>query len=204
MTSPSVRRLAELTETIGEAGDSPDWPALSAAYGHGFPTDYRDFVAAFGEGSFNQGGVMVTLPQLDRDTGWPVDRLPDDTAADPIMQLWRRPEEAGRHCLRDMLLWGETSSADVLCWLTEDPDPDRWPVAVWSRGEGTWELYEDGMAGFLARLFTAGYDHNPVSTATVWGRPPRFLHTREEARLSEAGLDPWTGEPDPFAGMEYD
>jgi hypothetical protein len=36
----------------------------------------------------------------------------------------------------------------------------------------------------------------------LWGKQPAtFLTWREEQRLLKEGLDPWTGEPDPFAGM---
>ncbi|MFG1807352.1 hypothetical protein [Streptomyces sp. NPDC049040] len=202
MTVPSVRRLAELVPPGDGAGDRLDWARLKQEYGHGFPADYRDFVAVFGEGSFNTDAVMVAVPRTAGAAGWRVGRIPAETVADPDMQSWRQP--GPRHHLGGILVWGGTDTADVLGWLTEDPDPDTWPVAVWSRDTGEWALYEGGMADFLVRLFSAGHDTNPIGTNVGGGGPLRFLNAREEARLTGLGLNPWTGEPDPFAGVTYD
>jgi hypothetical protein len=74
-------------------------------------------------------------------------------------------------------------------------------VAVWNHGDG-WSVLHCRMVEFLVRLFCAELDRCPIAGTSVWGNTsPRFLHVREEMRLREAGLDPWTGEPDPCAGM---
>ncbi|MEV5943425.1 SMI1/KNR4 family protein [Streptomyces sp. NPDC051994] len=200
----SVQRLMGIVQHSDESGDVVDWEALQGHYGAGFPTDYREFTEFFGEGSFNEDGIMVPIPRSTPGQQWRTHRLPDDTIASPDMQNWARPELAGRHSLSDMLVWGSTGGADVLCWLTEDRNPDMWPVAVWSRDDASWELYECGMAEFLVRVFTADFGRCPLSDLSVWGRPVRFLHAREEERLRGEGLNPWTGEANPFAGMEYD
>lgn len=54
-----------------------------------------------------------------------------------------------------LLVWGTTLNADFLFWLTEGPDPDRWPVVVWFRGRGpdeAWQRFDQGMAQFLLDL----------------------------------------------------
>ncbi|GGP78273.1 hypothetical protein [Streptomyces melanogenes] len=202
--SSAVQRLAVFVNHSDEAGDTLDWAALAHAYGHEFPVDYQEFVAALGEGSFNEDGLMVAIPRALQDEHWRVHRLPEDAVTAPDMQSWAQSEHAGRHSLRDMLVWGGTSAADVLCWLTEESSPDQWPVAVWSRASAAWEVYECGMVEFLTKVFAAEFEKCPVSDAAVWGTRPKFLHVREEDRLREAGLNPWTGEPDPFAGMQYE
>ncbi|WP_374985674.1 hypothetical protein [Streptomyces fradiae] len=66
-------------------------------------------------------------------------------------------------------------------------------------------LYDRGMVEFLTRLLHADFDACPMTDVSIWGDPaPLFLHPREEDRLREMGLDPWTGEPDPFAGTQYE
>ncbi len=54
-----------------------------------------------------------------------------------------------------LLEWGGNLNGDRCFWLTEDPDPDRWPVVVWFRGEvasRSWRREEGGMAAFLLRV----------------------------------------------------
>ncbi|MDH2387248.1 hypothetical protein QCN29_00295 [Streptomyces sp. HNM0663] len=61
------------------------------------------------------------------------------------------------------------------------------------------------MVEFLLRIFRADFPKCPISDTSLWGNfNPRFLHIREEQRLWDAGLDPWTGEVDLIAGTEFD
>ncbi|MFI1169962.1 SMI1/KNR4 family protein [Streptomyces melanogenes] len=202
--SSAVERLAVIVDHSDGAGDILEWVALEHAYGHEFPVDYQEFVAALGEGSFNEDGLMVAIPRVPQDERWRVHRLPDDTVTAPDMQSWAQSERAGRYLLRDILVWGGTGTGDVLCWLTEESSPDQWPVAVWSRASAAWEVYECGMVEFLIRVFTAEFEECPISDVAVWGTRPQFLHALEEERLREAGLNPWTGALDPFAGLQYE
>ncbi|WP_406466421.1 hypothetical protein OH738_39900 [Streptomyces hirsutus] len=82
------------------------------------------------------------------------------------------------------------------------PNPDQWPVIVW-RGHGNprWALFNCGRAEFLRRLVTAEFDACPLSDLSLWGRVGAFVHHEEQERRFHAGLDPMTGEPDPYAGM---
>lgn len=47
--------------------------------------------------------------------------------------------------------WGTTSNGDVLFWLTAS-QPDRWPVVINECRTDNYELYEEDMTGFLAKL----------------------------------------------------
>ncbi|MEV1007135.1 hypothetical protein [Streptomyces sp. NPDC049881] len=61
---------------------------------------------------------------------------------------------------------------------------------------------ECGMVSLLLEIFTAELGENPLSGTALWGKDlVRFLHQRDEEALRTQGIDPWTGEPDPFAGM---
>lgn len=67
-----------------------------------------------------------------------------------------------------LLAWGESSmDGDVLYWLTEDPDPDRWPVVMWARGPATTYRFEGGMVEFLAAVLAG---EHPDITWLAWPR----------------------------------
>ncbi|WP_431676676.1 hypothetical protein [Kitasatospora sp. KL5] len=100
-----------------------------------------------------------------------------------------------------ILAWGVTSGADIFCWYTADPDPDRWPVLVCGRHtRDGFTLYACGMAEFLRRVLLDEFEEYPLSI-DVRGGEPTFVHWLEQQRRWKAGLDPHTGEPDPFADM---
>ncbi|GGZ90461.1 SMI1/KNR4 family protein [Streptomyces echinoruber] len=199
----------QLQETVsllregGDAGDTVDWEAAAAELGvPGFPDDYREFVAAFGAGSF-EDSLFVSVPRPGNPTApLAVGRLPEDALQDDGMSVWQDPA-VSRHRLQDMLVWGRTNGADALCWVTSGPEPNRWPVAVWARQNGGWAIHACGMAEFLLRVLRAEFAECPLSVTTLWGRgTARFLNFRDEERLLDEGIDPWTGEStDPFAGL---
>lgn len=198
--------LAQLKEVVsflhegGAAGDVVDWQTEAADLGvASFPRDYQEFVAAFGAGSF-EDIFFVSIPR----SGTPAAPLTVGWLPDPgAMDDWQDPRARSRYLLADMLVWGQTSGADTLCWVTTDPDPQRWPVAVWARQDGGWAIYECGMVEFLLRVLRADFAACPLSVTTLWGRGnARFLNFRDEERLLDEGVDPWTGEStDPFADL---
>ncbi|MGW4804485.1 hypothetical protein [Kitasatospora sp. NPDC004272] len=65
--------------------------------------------------------------------------------------------------------WGDTDGADTLAWIAVDPDPDRWPVVVWSRSKGQWLVQECGMAEFFVGPFTGELARCPLSDRSLWG-----------------------------------
>ncbi|PZG02317.1 hypothetical protein [Micromonospora deserti] len=101
-----------------------------------------------------------------------------------------------------LIAWGVSAGADILCWDASGVDPDAWPVLVWNRDDTVWRRYECGMVEFLQRVLAAEFDECPLSGTNIWGvTSVKYLPFGEEMRLRKAGLDPWTGEPDPYAGM---
>ena len=86
-----------------------------------------------------------------------------------------------------------------------DADPDKWPVVAWRRqityGDSPWAIFDCGMVVFLTRMMLAEFDACPLGDASLWGRPAPFVSWREQRRRMVAGLDPLTGEPDPYAEM---
>ncbi|PIM68030.1 hypothetical protein CTU88_35540 [Streptomyces sp. JV178] len=203
--SETARQLRLSLVPLYESGDTVDWRAVSADYGTPFPADYMEYVGAFGAGTIDQT-LFVSIPRR----GIPaapltVSRLPEEVLRGEAMDDWQRSDTASRPALSDVLLWGDTNAADALGWVTTDPDPDRWPVVVWARQGGGWAVHDCGMSTFLLRILRAELEKCPISDTSLWGRgTARFLSLRAERRLQEEGIDPWTSEPDPFAGMEFD
>ncbi|WP_228976588.1 SMI1/KNR4 family protein [Streptomyces sp. DH12] len=197
--NPHVAALARLMPSDHGADEQVDWAAAEARWGVRFPADYRDFMARYGGGSVN-GEAVVLLPLPRRGVRWQPGDLAEETAN--VRLAWRA--EGGRDALdvdpEHLLAWGVTAGPDILCWLTADPDPDRWPVVVCGRHTSpTFSVHPYGMAAFLHRLLADEFDDPPVSLVFWDGTPARFVHWREEQRRYLAGLDPLTGEPDPYA-----
>ncbi|WP_141689468.1 SMI1/KNR4 family protein [Streptomyces sp. DI166] len=178
------------------AGDVVDWAAVEAGWETSFPRDFKEFMAEYGAGAIDDYlTVLLAEPRGGFADGPAYMGMADESRN--AEDLW--PPGYGKPRL---IAWGLDSSADILCWRADGDDPDRWPVVVWSRGGGRWAEYPGGMAEFLCRVFRAEFDRCPLGDSALWGAAaPRFLHNDEERRLWDSGIDPWTGEADPFAGM---
>ncbi|MCC9307360.1 SMI1/KNR4 family protein [Kitasatospora sp. RB6PN24] len=189
-----VRRLCELVSVRKADGVDADWVVISERHGFGFPSDYREFIATFGAGSF-EDAISVMAPRgvpgpPGVNTVCPVaDEVRDDSS------FWSWRDEDGRSWTErpaQVLLWGMSSDADMLGWLTSAEDPDQWPVVVWKHSRVHWMLYRCTMTRFLVRTVTAQFAERPVSPKGIWGvQSPRFLSTKEEVRLNMLGIDPW-------------
>ncbi|CAL9335350.1 hypothetical protein SUDANB106_00159 [Streptomyces sp. enrichment culture] len=188
------------------ADEGVDWEALSAAWGVCFPSDYRAFMEVYGAGGISDCLEVLRPLGPDRmddggmasETANARDQWSPDSAVDGVA--------GGGGTTGDVLAWGVTTAADVLCWLTSPADPDRWPVAVLRPSlVSRWTIHPVGMAEFLRRLLAGEFGSCPVSDTTLWrAGAGQFLHWREEERLLAEGIDPWTGEPDPYAGLRFD
>jgi hypothetical protein len=192
-----LRGIVSLLHEGGASGDVVDWDTAAVALGvTSFPGDYQEFVSIFGAGSIEES-LFVWIPRPGT-VGVPltVGRLPDAALRSKSTNVWQDPSEGSRYRLDDMLVWGQTNSADSLCWVTSDPDPDRWPVAVWERQGGGWKVHDCGITEFLLRLLRSDFPECPVSDEALWGiQSARFLNIRDEERFLDAGENPWTGRP---------
>ena len=182
------------------ADEEVDWDAVEVQLSTRLPADYRAFMATYGGGGIGDLGILVPLavdyPQWN--PGTIVDTTPE------LRELWEQDGGIpGTGLGADAVLaWGAGCNANLLGWLMTSSDPDQWPVVVWRRhGDPYRALFECGMAEFLRRLMLAEFDECPLSDLSLWGHIPPFVHWREEQRRFLAGLDPTTGEPDPYADM---
>ena len=154
---------------------APPWEQARTEVGLEFPSDYRAFVDRYGGGSISVGSnvsrVFVYAPCsqpwkpgeatgfrdfVDRtELGFAIDfdggeEHGEDTWGDgPSYRV--RPYPGG------LLAWGENEEGDVFFWLTEDPNPDRWPIVVWARGPVTTFRSDRGMVRFLRDVFAGDY-----------------------------------------------
>ncbi|WP_433728004.1 hypothetical protein ACQP0C_37770 [Nocardia sp. CA-129566] len=190
---PAMAGLGEVLSCIGPTcGDTVNWSAAEKIYETAFPADYRSFVAAFGSGTIEEMVVVFTPVVSSEEVRMvKVSRLSEAALADEGVNEWA-PADRGRYRLEDLLIWGGTAAADTLCWITTDQDPDRWPVAVYSRMNHEWSVYPCGMAEFLLKLVRNEWHPGPISDTSLEGvADPRFLHDKDEAAAYEAGLGPW-------------
>ncbi|MER6399627.1 hypothetical protein ABT263_26810 [Kitasatospora sp. NPDC001603] len=189
----AMASIGEVLSCIGPTcGDTVDWSAAERVYGTSFPADYRAFVAAFGSGSIEaMVGVHIPAVTSNELQVITVSRLSEAALADYAANQWA-PADRGQYRLEDLLIWGGTAAADTLCWITTDPDPDRWPVAVYSRLNLEWSVYPCGMAEFLLELLRDEWQQWPISDSSLQGMAdPRFLHDKDEAAEWESGNNPW-------------
>ncbi|WP_190132388.1 SMI1/KNR4 family protein [Streptomyces mashuensis] len=187
------------------AGEVIDWGAVSAAWGTRFPDDYVDFMGVYGEGVMSEHLYILHPLSTAGDATHCQMRQETATACAVAARLG---DVAGlpKGSPYPLIAWGVTTGPDILCWVTEDSDPNSWPVAVFGRHtEAPVALYDCGMVEFLRSLLHGAFPVCPVSGAELWGRRDvKFLHWREQKRLWAAGVNPWTGEPDPYADEEWD
>ncbi|NDZ74657.1 SMI1/KNR4 family protein [Streptomyces sp. SID10362] len=176
------------------AGDSVDWQTGEHAWGAGFPQDYKEFVATYGDGEVD-AFLTFLVPEW-AESAVPSGAMAEETAE--ARRMWREkpPVGYGSPATPPVIAWGMNARGDLLCWVTSERDSGRWPVAVWSRGSLAWHVHGCGMLEYLVRLFRGEFDD-------MWADDGvrRFVHVREAQRLLAAGIDPDTGEPNPYAGM---
>lgn len=183
-----------------ESDTSVDWERMSESWGKEFPSDFRHFIEVYGAGTIaNYLSILKPEPKG-------IEPGSDDMLMETVnaRNAWARepksPELMGTD--PELIAWGLDSSSDILCWDASGDDPGAWPVLVRSRDDNLWSRYDCGMVEFLVRILRADFADCPLGDVSLWGRHPvTFLNQREYQRLLKAGLDPWTGEPDPYAGM---
>ncbi|MBT1190225.1 hypothetical protein HET69_41220 [Streptomyces sp. CJ_13] len=186
--------LSDLLDLVvhKSVGDFVDWDVAEAVNGHRFPTDYMEFIAHLGEGSFEES-LGIRLPALAAsDTEGRVCPISTEALADPLTGQWTDTDAAAAYTVKDMLIWGETAGADTLCWITSDDDPDAWPIAVYSRGDLAWTVYPCTLTEFILRIIRGDFNECPISDESLLGmESPRFLTVRQEKELMDQGINPW-------------
>ncbi|MFD7730538.1 hypothetical protein ACFV6F_09165 [Kitasatospora phosalacinea] len=154
-----------LAAILGDLGGPPrriDWGAAPAGVRIDFPADYRRYAEVYAGRVVFAGGLGVETPLRPRTAqeptgfeallefnremgeviedwyGWEEVEYPDGRPYEPY------PAPGGLFC------WGSNWSGDHFFWDTADPDPQRWPVVAWDAVCDGFQVYDTGLAGFLA------------------------------------------------------
>ncbi|WP_328912053.1 MULTISPECIES: SMI1/KNR4 family protein [unclassified Streptomyces] len=196
--------LRGLMPVTAESDTSVDWGRAEESWGKTFPPDYRKFIETYGAGVI-ENYLVIFKPEFkggqpESDYGGMIPSTLDAEGA--WVDYEKSPELQG--AAPELIAWGGDSSADLLCWDASGSDPEAWPVLVWNRDDLLWSRYDCGMVEFLVRMLREEFSECPLGGLSLWGKQPAlFLNEREKERLLAQGLDPWTGEPDPFAGRRW-
>lgn len=194
----TIESLVRLMPPGGDAGTAVDWAEVESAWGRRFPSDYRSFVAAYGEGTIGNY-LAVLVPEADGgDPAGPMEFISEDARG-----TWAETDSARPADLHirvdDIIAWGSDATGDLLCWAAGPENPDEWTVLVYNRGDDCWAEFGCGMVEFLCRVFLADFAdfadfaESPLSGEVLWGDShPRFLTEIEMSRLRRAGVDPWS------------
>ncbi|MFC9325677.1 hypothetical protein [Kitasatospora sp. NPDC057015] len=139
-----------------------DWAAAEARIGTALPGDYKQLAEVFGYGAFD-GYLQLHLPGA------------GSTSGDIVLYAEWLGEWAGAHAgdlwkpygvypvPGGLLQWAASETADRFYWLTEGPDPDRWPVLASDETHDSWERFDGTTAEFVHRMLTDR--QHPFSTA---------------------------------------
>ncbi|MFF2640270.1 SMI1/KNR4 family protein [Streptomyces niveus] len=200
---PDVAVLLDLVPADSAGGEQIDWVAAEASLGVKLPSDYRALLDTYGVGDI---GELVILPPLPSDVrGWEGCHIGGMTVS--LRGLWEDNGGVPDVTLgADAILpWGSGMNANEMAWLMNDPDSDKWPVIAWRRhhswGESPWALFDCNMVQFITRMMLGQFEACPLGDESLWKQTDTFVSWREQRRRLRAGLDPFTGEPDPYAHM---
>ncbi|MFJ2738123.1 SMI1/KNR4 family protein [Streptomyces sp. NPDC087440] len=194
-----VAALARILPPDFGADEEIDWAAAEALWGTRLPRDYMAFMSVWGGGTIAEasGEVAILMPLPKEYIQWDPGTFEEET--ENVRYTWEMlGGQEGLAINPDALLaWGVTSGADILCWLTTDPDPDRWPVLVCGRHtREDFTLFACGMVEFLRKLLLDEFDPYPLSI-DLRDASPRYVHWLTQQRRWKAGRDPYSGEARP-------
>jgi hypothetical protein len=167
----SMARLTRLLPPPTEEVAAVPWHLSRPEIGLDFPSDFREFADRYGGGDLmreDDGSASLSVYGLyggkrpPRDHGgfrafmahqtkqiYPLFANISDTRwGGPFPRVM--PDPGG------LLAWGDNEDSDIFFWLTEDPDPDRWPVVVLVRGPAVILRFSGGMVDFLVSLLSGG------------------------------------------------
>jgi hypothetical protein len=129
-----------------------DWTTVEERLGTALPQDYKQIAEIFGSGAFD-GYLRLYVP----------DALP--LSFDLVRSAERLAEFAVDHSTfwepysiypapGGLLEWAGTEQEHQVYWLTEGPDPNRWPILTTDEVRDKWERFDGSTAEFVFRMLT--------------------------------------------------
>jgi hypothetical protein len=125
------------------------WEPIESELGTRLPQDYKTFCEAFGPGQFS--GCVSVFPGTGDEGRSLVSQmatLRKMAHKHPVVRSQYLPyrlflpEEGG------LIQWGETELGSTFYWLTDERDPDRWPIVAMPECGG-WRRFDLSMSEFL-------------------------------------------------------
>ncbi|MFE9632433.1 hypothetical protein [Streptomyces sp. NPDC006463] len=139
-----------------------DWAAVEARIGTALPGDYKQLAELFGYGAFD-GYLRLHIPDAPF-------RSDDIALHTQFLGEWAKAHDSGLWepyevypAPGGLLEWASSEQADQFFWLTEDPDPDRWPILMKEDVPDSWRRFDGTTAEFVHRLLTDR--RHPFATA---------------------------------------
>lgn len=118
----------------------------------GLPEDYKQIAEIFGCGAFD-GYLRLHVPDaplvsfdLVRQAQWLAEFAEDHRAFWEPYSIY--PASGG------LLEWADTEQEHQVYWLTEDPDPSRWPILKTGGARDEWERFDGSTAEFVFCMLT--------------------------------------------------
>ncbi|MEU5303897.1 hypothetical protein ACH4YO_28260 [Streptomyces noursei] len=157
-----VDRIVAVTGWDPQRTRTVDWTAVEARLGTALPGDYKRLAELFGLGAFD-GFLQLSVPDapfkssdIVRQSQWLAEwaRAHGNRLWEPYALF---PAPGG------LLEWAGSEQADRFYWLTEGPDPDKWPIVMSEEIPDSWQRFDGSTAEFIHRMLTVP-DH-PFSTA---------------------------------------
>ncbi|MFI1097023.1 SMI1/KNR4 family protein [Streptomyces sp. NPDC020917] len=170
----SLERLTHLVAPPPAVAYDRPWEWTEERMGRRLPQEFKDLVATYGGGSFDDHlGLLVPPPAR---TGSEIAEY-DDDRMNELHGLWaitgNRPVALGGDD-RMLVAWADTVDADTVNWLVSPGRPaDQWPVAVLDADLGECEVYAMGCTDFLAGLLS-GAIASPILSPHLSTGPHTF------------------------------
>jgi hypothetical protein len=127
MAAGEMPALREMIGVPPAEAPAVDWDAVHSRLGLVLPSDYREFMDAYGPGTF--GVIRIMAPGAPDE--WNLFALLEQRCAQlqgaeryPPMDVPFYPEAGG------VVSWGVTQDGRTLTWVPVGEDPDKWPVSL--------------------------------------------------------------------------
>jgi hypothetical protein len=183
LTNARVEQLARIVGWSGARSVTPDWVGIEAELRLEVPSDFKALLHRFPDGAFMDCVTLATPDGVDFLGGYAL--VMDD------LRTWKlgEPQRVPYPIYPDsggILQWGGSDAGDAYFWLTDSPDPNKWPIVTLNGERDVWKIFDIRVVEFLLLLAEGGLD------AVVVGRrvtgAPRFTPISEMAPVDHKDL----------------
>jgi SMI1-KNR4 cell-wall len=167
VSSFAVDQLLELVPPLEPIRRQIDWSTVERSLGFALPSDYKNVVESYGEGSFDEFLWVLHPTSVN-----PHLRLKDqhNMRRDILMKFEDAPVPPSQ-----LICWAFTDNGDACYWLTREPrsTPDEWTtVANEARGP-EWSISDLSASAWLVEVL-AGRLKIPFFPEDFPSASPRF------------------------------